>query len=83
MKITREIIRTDLKFSEEEAMRLIICLFATQNNSIDDKDFVKNFQLYQGAVLYLSSKLGAELEDTEKEVVDLFATKVLKINQEN
>jgi len=83
MKITRENIRTELKFSEEEAMRLVICLFATQNNTIDDKEFAKNFQLHQGAVLYLSSKLGAELEDTEKEVVDLFATNILKINQEN
>lgn len=81
MKITREIIRTELKFSKEEAMRLVICLFEILNNTVTDKEMAQN--LHQGAVLYLSSKLGAELEETEKEVVDLFATNVLKINQGN
>ena len=77
MKLSPETINTEPKFEKDELMRLFVCLAILQADTNES-----DFAIYQGATFYLAHRIGAVLEEHEKEMIDEFAINILKINAE-
>lgn len=81
MKLSPEKINTEPKFEKDELMRLFVCLAILQADTKQEQ-FESDFAIYQGATFYLAHRIGAVLEEHEKEMIDEFAINILKINAE-
>lgn len=82
MRLAGDNVNLEPKFTLDEAIRMVTCLFAIQNDSENEEKIALNFQLYKGALFYLCKKLGAELEEIEEKQEDEFVKKILRIKRE-
>ncbi|MFL1781407.1 hypothetical protein ABSA28_01132 [Candidatus Hepatincolaceae symbiont of Richtersius coronifer] len=78
MKLLKNEIAETLKFEKQELMRLFICLSGvSETREYNDLECIP--ELYEASLLYLTNKIGGELDNEEKEIAEKFAKNILKI----
>lgn len=81
MQLSAETINTELKFEKNELMKLFMCLAILQTSK-NEEDMESHFRIYQKAIFYLGSKIGAELDKEELEIVKSFSNQINNLNKE-